>query len=63
MGPQPGAGPALACPPLGERVAAGLDSCRATRREPQVGQATSRSSEARMMRDSKEAWQAGQLYS
>jgi hypothetical protein len=62
MGPQVGAGPPLAEPPP-ERVAAGRDMRRDTFREPQVGQATSASSDLRMIRVSKSASQAGQPYS
>ena len=62
-GPQPGGGPPLAELPRPPRVAAGRDIRRATRREPQVGQATSASSDLRRIRVSKSASQAGQAYS
>jgi hypothetical protein len=63
MGPQPGGGPLPAEPPRPERVAAGRESCRFTRREPQVGHSTSAWSDLRRIRVSKAAWQAGQAYS
>jgi len=47
----------------GSRVAAGRDIWRVTWRDRQVGQATSASSERRMMKASKVLSQAGQAYS
>jgi hypothetical protein len=63
MGPQPGGGPPRVEPPRPERVAAGRESCRFTRPEPQPGHSTSAWSDLRRIRVSKAAPQAGQVYS
>ena len=60
-GPHEGAAPP-ASPPL-LRNAAGRDSSRLTWGDRQVGQATSASSDFRMMKASKALSQAGQAYS
>jgi len=62
-GPQEGAGPPEAAEPPPRRVAAGRDICRVTCADLQVGQATSASSDFRMMRVSKDVAQDGQAYS
>ncbi len=63
MGPQEGGGPPEAPPPPPVRVAAGRERTRDTWRDWQVGQATSASSDRRMMKVSKVLSQAGQAYS
>lgn len=63
MGPQEGAAEAPPPPDPPPRVAAGRDIWRVTTWELQVGQATSASSDLRMMRVSNDLSQAGQAYS